>query len=183
MADTDIIPPSRNTFYRGDAAYRRSISESLLNKVGASINFINDRIVYNERVSFGGYFRPTEIDEYSDKIYIQRTSKIGSYVMSVGQVGGGGNNSMNFTVYNELGQNVGNLFSTAPVINQSGITQPSIGRDIDTSTTIQQVTSNTTYGTLAFTELPTGYSLVPFIVSNSTNSIGLFFNLFLKPQE
>jgi len=180
---SDIVAAAKQIFRVGDVSYRRSNSEALMFKLASALNFVSDRVLYNERTSFGGYFRPTSIDQFSEKIYIQRRSLISLYTMSVGHTDNAGSNSMNFAVYDANGAFLQNLFSTAPIINQTSLDQPLLGRDIDNATVIQQVTTNTTYGTLALTELQEGYTLVPFIVSNASDSIGLFFNLFLKPQE
>ena len=181
---TDEILPARKTFFVGDVAYKRATSEALMFKVGSAVNFIMDRIIYTERVSFGGYFRSTSIDEFSEKIYIHKRTQISHYTMSVGNTVSAGDNSMNFAVYGAAGAFISNLFSVAPIINESSKNQMLVGRDVDATTNIQQITTaGFNFGTLAITELQAGYTLVPFVVSNAFDSRGLFFNLGLKVQE
>jgi hypothetical protein len=90
---------------------------------------------------------------------------------------------MNFTVYDENGTSLGDLFSTAPVINQASISRALVGKDKDGNNINQNTTSGFTNGTLALTELQANYTLVPKITANSTRAFGMVFNLGLRPLE
>jgi hypothetical protein len=190
MSDTPVTP-SRQTIYEKDVKYKRSWSEALGFKIGSAINFINSRVVYTERVDFGGYFRPTSIDQLEHEIYIWKPTKISAYAMSVASTANG-DHGINYTIIDNNGVGVGSLFSTFPNINGSGSSNVAVGRDLKANTTLERNTSGLTIdnGVLDLTFLdtdglpliPAGYSLRP-IIAGSGNAILLSCTLFMEVQE
>lgn len=187
MADSDEIVGQRQTFYVGDVNYKTALSEALMRKFASSNNFINGRIVDIYPTHFGGYFRAQSTNGFNEPtIYILKNTTVSWYTLSIGQTGSAGNNSCNFKVIDTSGSIAGDLFSTAPIINQAGLSSPTIGRNFKDNTTIQQVTTTGfNLGVLnpAFATLTEGYSLRPYIVGNSTNSLGMTLTLALDIQE
>lgn len=186
MAADIPIAPSRETFYQKDAKYKRSVSEALLFKVGAAINFINNRIVDRYVLNMGGRFRATSISQYTfPSIFIKETSKITYYTMSLGNSGSAGLNRIGFKVINELGVELGSLFTTRPSISQSGLNNPMVGYDVKNATEIRKVTTvNYENGVInpAYETLPAGYELRMHIVSGGFNALNVSVNLGLEVQ-
>lgn len=177
------VTSERVTMYVEDVAYKKSISEAIMTKFAKAINFIMDRIYYNERIVYHGYFSNSTFDSLATQIFIPTRCEIAYWTMSVMSTRSAGNNSMNFTVYDENGTSLGDLFSTAPVINQASISRALVGKDKDGNNINQNTTSGFTNGTLALTELQANYTLVPKITANSTRAFGMVFNLGLRPLE
>jgi hypothetical protein len=78
------------------------------------------------------------------------------------------------------------FFSTAPIINQASLSMPTVGRNIGDATTIQQVTTtgfNLGVINPAYETLLSGWTLRPYIVGNSSNSLGMTLTLALKIKE
>jgi hypothetical protein len=142
-----------------------------------------DRIYYNERIVYHGYFSNSTFDSLATQIFIPTRCEIAYWTMTVMSTRSAGNNSMNFTVYDENGTSLGDLFSTAPIINQASISRALVGKDKDGNNINQNTTSGFTNGTLALTELQANYTLVPKITANSTRAFGMVFNLGLRPLE
>lgn len=187
MAITDVVNPQRQTFYVGDITFRRPTSENLLRKFASASNYIMDRIFYSEKTTFKGYFKASAPDDFSalsDIIYIPNRCNIYTYTMSVMAVRNTGNISVNYRIYDATNTVVGDLFSTAPIINQAGLIRATVGKKVETATDII-IGAGTGYntGTLAFTELQEGWTLVPRITSSTDRAITLVSTLFLKPLE
>jgi len=187
MADSDPVVSQRQTFYVGDINYRSALSEALLRKFASSNNFINDRIVTIYPTHFGGYFRPRSVSSYSEPmIYVSKNALISWYTLSIGKTSSAGDNHCNFKVIDASGAILGDFFSTPPRINEAGLDNSVVGRDIDASTAIQQVTTaGFDYGTIdpAYTTLLEGWKLRPYVVGNATNSLGMTLTLAVKIQE
>ncbi len=137
MAVSPPITPSREVIRENDTKYRRSLSEAILTKFGAVINFINNRIVDRYVFNFGGYYKVTSLAQYTfESIYIKELTNISYYTMKIDLTASSGDNEINFKVINELGVELGDLFSVAPRINQSSTANAMVGRDIKNNTTI-----------------------------------------------
>ena len=188
MADTDLVTPARSDFYVGDINYKTALSEALLRKVGASINFINNRIIDRYSINFGGFYRVQSIAQNTfPSIYIKTASNISYYTVKIDNSGSVGDNRINFKVINELGAELGDLFSTPPKINGAGLVNAMVGYDVKNSTEIRKVIT-TTYdnGIIDPTYsggMPTGYELKPYLVSSSANALNLTINLGLEAQS
>jgi hypothetical protein len=187
MADSDPVVSQRQTFFVGDINYRSALSESLMRKFASSNNFINGRIVDIYPTHFGGYFRAQSTNGYQEPmIYILKNATISWYTLSIGRTNSAGDNRCNFKVIGLDGSILGDLFSTPPKINQTGLDNSVIGKDVDGASNIQQVTTaGFDYGTLnpAFISLTEGYQLRPYIVGNASNSLGMTLTLAMKLQE
>lgn len=187
MAASDVVTPVPQTFYEGDVAYKRAVSESLLRKFASASNYIIDRIFINEQFAINGFFNANSYDNGVSGIrYVEKTSKIAQYYLSIRSTGSAGTSSFNVEMINSAGASIGNLFTTAISISGSNGTNVLAGKkDILTVATnfdINKGIHSINYGTLAVTEIPAGTMLVPFIVNNGTNAINLMFNLKMQEQ-
>lgn len=183
MANTDIVTPAKETFYVGDISYKRANSEALMRKVGAAINYINDRFYHVRDFQMHGFFFANTYNNYLQKFHIPYKVEVRAWTMSVGHTVNTGSNSINFRVYDDTGAFISNLFGTAPVINQSGVTRATVGKDVDGVDIIQNTASGYNVGSLSITELEKNYSLVPFIVSNAVGSFTISVSLTMAPLE
>jgi len=187
IADSDLVTAQRQNFFVGDINYKSGLSEALLRKIGSSINFINGKVLNIYPTHFSGYFRAQSTNGYQEPmIYILKNSTISWYTLSIGRTNATGDNRCNFKVIGLNGTILGDLFSTPPSINEAGLDNSVVGRDVDGSASIQQVTTTGfNLGILnpAFTNLVEGYQLRPYIVGNATDSLGMTLTLAIKLQE
>lgn len=181
------VTPQRSIIYEEDVRYKKSVSEALLNKLAQTSNFTLERMYYTERVDYHGYF--TEDSAFHDNhslIYIPKLTEVCHYSMTVSITRNAGDNSMNFTVYDEDGVSIGNLFSTAPVIDQASRSRATVGRDQDGAAFHLNTTAGFTSGTInpTFSDgIPEKSFLKPYIVNHASRSFGLTFCLGLRPLE
>jgi hypothetical protein len=174
------IPESRNLIQVEEVKYKASVSEATFQRMGASINFIINRIY--DRLFFE-WSQVPRVTTYGTGInglrYIYRESTISWYVMSIVTAGSSGSNALNFDVYNESNVLLGDLFSTPPSIASGAGNRAVVGRDVDNSTDILSG-PNKTVGVLNYTTLNAGWSIVPKLTSAQVDSRHLFFELILK---
>ena len=176
------ITPSRNTVYVEEVDSKSAISEVTARRIGASINFIINKIY--DRLFFEWSNVP-RVTTYSTGLnglrYIYRASNISWYVLTTQTAGSSGSNEVNFDVYDENNILLGDLFSTAPSIASGAGNRAIVGRDVDNSTDILSG-ANKIVGVLNYTTLQAGWSIVPKITSAQVDSRNLFFELILKEQ-
>jgi hypothetical protein len=183
MANQDLVPASREYFRIGDISYKRSNTEALLRKVGAAINYINDRFYHVRDFSMYGFFFANSFNNYLQKYHIPYKCEVIAWTMTVGHTVNTGNNSINFKVYDDTGAFIGNLFGTAPIVNQNAVTQATVGKDVDAVDIIQNTASGYNVGSLSISTLEKNYSMVPFIVSNAVGSFNISVSLSMAPLE
>lgn len=187
MAVSPIIPPARNDIRISDAQYRRAVSEAVLNKFGASINFINNRIIDRYSFNMGGYFRATSLAQYTfESVYLKNVTNLSYYTMKIDS-SGTGINSFNIRVIDEAGTELGNLFTTPPSIAESSLANSLIGYDVKNAAELRKVTTASyNVGVIdpAYTtSIPAGYELKPYIVSGGSGALNLSINLGLEAQS
>jgi hypothetical protein len=174
------ITPTRNTVYVEEVDAKSAISEVTARRIGASINFIINKIY--DRLFFE-WSQVPRVTTYGTGInglrYIYKQSDISWYVLSVVNAGSSGSNEVNFDVYDENNILLGNLFSVAPSIASGAGNRAVIGRDVENSLDILSG-PNKVSGTLNYTTLGAGWSIVPKLTNAQVDSRHLFFELILK---
>ena len=191
MASTDLVIPSRRLIYIGDVESNRPNSESINQKLAGGLNFVLERLFYDEDITYNGFFNPNAFDNGVGGIrYIEKDADVAHYTLALRRAGSGGTSSFNVAVYDDQGAFINNLFgSGANALSISGNngTNVLIGKkDVDTvspSNILINNSGHTVYtGNLNLTTLAAGSILVPYIVSNATNAHNLHFRLRLKEK-
>jgi len=113
MAD---ILPIRSSLREEDVAYRRSVSEAILNKVGAQSNFTNtyQQDSYSWKLN-GNYSIATNVNFYDGVTSLFYNTEIVG-VSWWQQSGTSGTTTLDIEWYNTSGTNQGSIFSTRPNI-------------------------------------------------------------------
>tara|TARA_R110000850_G_scaffold19160_3_gene58485 strand:+ start:271 stop:840 length:570 start_codon:yes stop_codon:yes gene_type:complete len=189
MAASDPILPVRRTFFEGDVAYRRAVSEGLLRKFAESSNYIVDKLYLQEKFAINGFFNANSFDNgVGGSIYIENDSDIEQYYLSIANTGSSGTSSFNCRVYDATGVYVSDLFtsSTLTISGDNGTTVIVGKKDLTTTPTTfdngragGHTISN---GTLNITTLLAGYTVEPFIETNGVAAFNLMFNMKLQEQ-
>jgi len=191
MASTDIVVPSRRLIYIGDVESNRPNSESVNQKIAGGLNFVLERLFFDEDFTYQGFFNPNVFDDGMAGIrYIERDCDIAMYSLGLRRAGSGGTSSFNVAVYNDQGVFVNNIFgsgSNALSISGANGTNIVIGKkDVDTpspSNILINTAGHTVYtGNVNLTTIPAGSILVPYIVSNATNAHNLHCKIRLKEK-
>ena len=132
MAD---IPSSRNVIQQEEVRYKASVSEATLTRIGASLNFVMDKIYTPLEFDWSGYYKVTSIsDGMNGRRYFKDTVDIYYYVLTNDVAGSSGTSSINFEVYDDTGALLGDLFSVAPSISSGAGAGAVIGRDVENAT-------------------------------------------------
>ncbi|MFT5519635.1 MAG: hypothetical protein ACI9IA_000218 [Enterobacterales bacterium] len=184
MASTDIVAPARQTFYVGDVAYRRALSESLLLKVASASNYIVDRVFYTKDFTYNGYFDAGGSSEgVGGVMHVLRDCTIDSYVMSFYFTGTSGTTSMNFNVYDSDGVFVSLLFTTGVTCNATSDNYVSVGYNVGESEAIEVLSGTSAVvdnNYNAFITLLKGYTIIPVLANSGTNAKHMNFNFRFK---
>lgn len=177
MAD---IPASRNIIQIEETKYKASVSEATMQRIGASINFIVDKIYDRMYFEWGQVPRVTT---YSDGLqgirYIFQTVEVSRYILTTYTAGTSGNNAVNFSVYDETNTLLGDLFSTPPSIGSGAGNRAIVGKDVENSQDILAGASKVV-GILNYTQLDAGWYIIPKITSAQVDSRHMFFELVVK---
>lgn len=176
---TDIAS-SRNVIQQEEVQYKSSVSEATFTRMGASINFIMDKIYTDINFEWSGFYR---VHPYSTGLgglrYIKKDVTISSYLLTNHIGGTSGISAPNFEVYDETNTLLGDLFSTPPSIASSVGDRGIIGRDVQNATDIN-AGAGKIVGTLNYTVLDAGWSLLPKLSSAQFDAQNLYFNLEVK---
>jgi hypothetical protein len=186
MAATDIVTPTKQTFYVGDISYLRAVSESLLRKFASASNYLNERIYVQDKIVYGGFFNANSYDNGAGGVIrVRRDSEINEYYMYIRSTGSSSASAINFDVYDSTGVFVNSLFDlqTLTISGNNGV-NVMVGKQ-DVNLTPSNIALNTSghtvdYGTLNLTTLLAGYTLVPQIEANGLNAFNMTFNLKLQ---
>lgn len=176
------ITPTRNTIFIEETDAKSAISEATMQRIGASINFITDRI-YNRM--FFEWSQVPRVTAYGTGInglrYFYRAVDISWYVLTIFNAGSSGTNAVNFNVYDDNNVLIGDLFSIPPSIGSAAGDRAVIGRDVENSSDIN-AGANKNVGILNYTTLQAGWSIAPKITSAQVDSRHLFFEMIVKEQ-
>jgi len=173
-----IITPAPNFIREEEVRYKAAISEATFTKMGASINYILERVQKSIEIDMTGYYYLSAITQngYNGLRYFKRDVEITSYYLTNVISGTAGSISINFDVFDEAGFLLGDLFSIAPSISYLAGNNALIGRDVAGSTDINPG-PNKIVGTLNYTTLLAGYSIKAKISTIQTNGANAFFDL------
>jgi hypothetical protein len=190
MASTDLVTPAKRYVYIGDVESNRPNSASINQKISGGLNWIYDKLFFDEDFTVGGFFNEeSDQNEGSAGIrYIENDCSIASYQLALRKAGTSSTSAFNVAVYDSAGSFVNNLFGTggnALSISGNNGTNVVVGKKgLDTVTPSNILINNAGHtvfpGNLNLTTLLAGYVLVPFVVSNATNAYNLNFKLRLK---
>lgn len=193
MASSDFITPANRKVRIGDVEANRPNSSSVNETIGGSLNFVLDRLFYDFKFNFPGFYSSNNFDEgYSGIELIENDCTIDRYYMAIRKTGSSGTNSFNVAVYDVLGAFVGNLFgngSSALSVSGSNGTNVVVGKKNINSGSPVNILVNTaghtvfngslTLGTTT-TPLLAGYVLIPYVISNGIASYNLNFSTRIK---
>ena len=175
MASGDFITAANRKIRIGDVESNRPNSASVNEKIGGSLNFVIDRLFYDFKFNFPGFFNANAYDDgYSGIEIIENDCIIDRYYMAIRSTGSSGTNSFNVAVYDSAGAFVNNLFGSGG--NALSVTG-SNGTNVIVGHTAFSGTLN--LGTTV-TPLLAGYVLVPYIVSNGVSALNLNFSTRIK---
>ena len=114
------ITPVRTVTFQEDVAYKRSVSEAILSKVGAQSNFINDFQTDSHRwVLNGSYSTATGVVLYDGAYNFFYNSEIVGIYFWNGNVGASGTTEFEIEWLNSGGGNEGSIFSINPAIDST----------------------------------------------------------------
>lgn len=179
---TDVVA-APNIIQQEEVSYKSSVSESVLTRIAASINYIISRIPTVLNYDYSGYYKATSIiDGQNGLRYFEKEVKISRYILTNDIAGSSGTSSINFEVYNASNVLVGNLFSVEPSIDSAAGDRAVVGRNITDSNDITNGVGNRVVGTLNLTVLPAGYSIRAVLSSAQTDARNLNFTLELQEQ-
>lgn len=178
-----IITPSPNFIREEEVRYKAAISEATFTRIGASVNYILNRIKDKIEIDLTGYYFISDVSTkgYGGLRYFQKDTQIISYYLSNAQAGQAGSLSINFDVYDETGSLLGNLFSTAPSISYLAGNNSIIGRDVENSTDIN-AGPNKVVGVLNYTNFPAGYSIRSKVTSIQDKGYNGYFELVVRDE-
>lgn len=182
-----FIQPFRQNVRQADVAYRRSVSEVILSKVGSSINFIND-FQYDSKAWFvnGPYSIVTGPQTGVDGAYLCAFNMEIIGVMMYSLVSGSsGVTTLDIRRFTAPNTPAGgqSIFSTKPSINSTAGNNAYVGRIITpTEVTIANPTG-TTLPVLSNIQLNQGDMLTCNIDSKMSQGQTAGIVLFMKPRN
>lgn len=114
------ITPQRSTIQNEDVAFRRGVSEAILSKVGAQLNFVNAyQTDIKEWKLNGSYGVATGADFYDGITTFFYNSEIVGIFFYNGRTGTSGTTTLDIKWINAAGAVQGSIFSTPASINTS----------------------------------------------------------------
>jgi hypothetical protein len=174
---TTPISPSRQQILQEDVAYRRSVSEVILTKVGAQNNFINTFQTDSHRWNLNGsYSVATGIDFYDGPQVMFYNAEI--VAISFWQENGGtGTTEFDLRWINSAGVDQGTIFSVTPKISS---TTRKIGfRNLVTGTNVSP--AGVTLPTFSKTTFLEGQSIYLRLLTSMTEARNGGVNIFYRP--
>lgn len=174
-----FIQPFRQNVRQQDVAYRRSVSEVILSKVGSSINFINDFQTDSHRWNLNGIFSVAiGVDFYDGpQVMFYNAEIVGISFWQ--ERGTSGVTEYDIRWINAAGVDQGSIFSVTPKINQSGV---KIGfRNLFTGTTVSP--SGVVIPTFSKTAFLQGESVYLRVLSSMSEARNGGVNIFYKPTN
>ena len=189
MASTDLVTPARRKIYIGDVESGRPNSSNVNNTLGGNINYILDRLFFDEDFTYAGYFKNTTIDDgMVGNRYIEKDCNVSAFQLAIQFTGISGTSGFNIAVYDETGAFVNDLFAAPISISGDSGTRVLIGqKNVDTLTpaniTINNAGHTIVIPALNFplgTPLLAGYMLVPRITGFGQRARNMHFKLRLK---
>lgn len=174
------VPSSRNIIQVEEVQYKSSVSEATFTRMGASVNFIMTKIFDRHVFTWDGYYRVTNFTDGQNGLrYFKKDTVISYYVLTNHLGGTSGTSAVNFEVYDETNTLLGDLFSVEPSIDSSVGDRGVIGRDVENSADIN-AGAGKIVGTLNYTQLDAGWSLLPKITGAQVEGANLLFELVTK---
>lgn len=186
MASTDLVTPARRKIYVGDVESGRPNSSNVNNTLGGNINYILDRLFFDEDFTYAGYFKANTYDDgMAGNRYIEKDCNVAAFQLAIQFTGISGTSGFNIGVYDETGAFVNDLFVTPISISGNSGTRVLIGqKNVDTlapaNITINNAGHTVVIPVLNLTTLLAGYMLVPRITGFAQRARNMHFKLRLK---
>lgn len=186
MAAGDYVTSAKQKLREGEVGSNRPNSQAVNQKLSGSINALIDSGFYNIEANYPGYFSSSELFTQAP-IRIQKISDIDYYAFSLRDTGSAGNNAINFSIKDNTGAVVGDLFGSGAnqlIISGSSGTDVLIGRDVTNATTFSTNIAGHTvqYGTLNYTTLQAGWILIPKVELFGTSARSARLRLRIREQ-
>jgi len=192
-----VIASARNYIHIEETQFGAGMSEATFQKIGGSINHLMDRIYTPERFNYGGYFRgDTAVSNGAmGTAYLPVECKIMGYAFFISEGGSGsdiagnGDVELQFSVIDEDGNILGDLFTTTPKLTGDGVSRSSFLKRYDADGNVIETheshPSDTVTGTInpTYLTLPARTQIRCNCLSNKLGSNDLSFTIFLAPQE
>jgi hypothetical protein len=176
------ITPTPNKIFVEETDVKSAISEATMQRIGGSINYIIDRVYDKQNFTWNNFYRVTDISSgLNGYRYFYKATDIQRYILTNHIAGSSGTTAINFEVYDETNTLLGDLFSVPPSIDSAAGDRAVIGRDEQNSTDIE-AGANKVVGTLNYTSLDAGWSIVPKITNAQVRGRNLNFELVLQEQ-
>ncbi len=174
------ITSSKSVIQQEDTAYRRSVSESIMTKFGATNNFIGDfQTDIKEFKLNGSYSVATGIAFFDGVASFFFNSEIVGINFYNGQAGSSGTTEFDIQWKNTAGVTQGSIFSTTPKI-ASAASDESIGfRNLTTTTDIGG--TGITLPVFSKTEFLEGESIFFELASGMISAVNCGITIFYKP--
>lgn len=174
------INPVRSEIQQEDTAYRRSVSEAILTKVGAQNNFINKFQTDTHRwVLNGSYSVATGIVLFDGLTSLFYNSEIVGVSFWNGISGASGTTEFDLNWINTSGVDQGSIFSVTPKINSTASNLAYGFRNLTTSTDIQP--TGVTLPTFSKTTFSEGEAIYLELNSAMTEAQNCGIAIYFKP--
>jgi hypothetical protein len=177
MAD---ITPSRSIIQQEDTAYRRSVSEAVLTKVGAQNNFINTyQTDIKEWKLNGSYSVATGITFFDGVASFFYNTEITGIFFYNGQSGTSGITEFDIIWKNAAGVDQGSIFSTTPKISSASANEAIGFKNLITTTTVTP--AGVTQPVFSKTSFLEGESLYLKLNSSMISASNCGISIFYRP--
>jgi hypothetical protein len=177
MAD---ITPSRSNIDQSDTAYRRSVSEAILTKVGAELNFVN---YYQNDIKEwklnGSYSVATGISFFDGVASFFYNSEIVGIFFYNGQSGTTGTTEFDIIWKNQAGATQGSIFSTTPKISSTSANETVAFNNLITTTTVTP--TGVTQPVFSKTQFLEGESVYMKLNSSMVSAQNSGISIFYRP--
>jgi len=180
MAKTDVVTPVRQVFLEGDVAYKRAVSEAMLNKHASQNNFINEfQTDIKEWKLNGSYGFATGITFYDGVASFFYNSEIVGLNFYNGKSGISGTTTFDIKWKNSSGVTQGSIFSTKPSISSASLDETVAFKSLITNTVVTP--AGVTNGILSKTTFLEGDSLYLELTNTMLAARNCGLTLFYRP--
>ena len=178
MAD---ISPARRNVQIEETAYRAAVSEATFTRMGASVNFINERQHDDFEYRLNGPYSIGEGDSNLDgqRPFLYNAELVG-FGFANGIVGTGGTTEIDIEWYDSAGVNQGTIFTTPPTIDSTSSNNSVQLYDVVNATSITLPTGHTA-PVFSKTSFLQGESLIINLTTSMTNPENLSLFLYYRP--
>jgi len=176
MAD---VSPARENILTQETDYNSSVSERFFQKVGGSINFINDRQTQYHTWKLNGPYSNGVGSEIDQVISYPFNFEISGFIYYNDVTGGTGSTIVDVLEYDNDGNLVGSIFSTKPEVDSTANSRSSTVYDQVNSSTIANPSGHT-LAVLNKTQFDAGNILVFKLDAAMNSANGFMLGLWIR---